>query len=87
MSKHTQNLREAVELQDVQELEGLHLEPVAGVDHQQDQVGDLGQIRHGVDILRTLVERKPLLLACDNSDWPEDVSEVLVAVYLDQRPH
>ena len=57
------DLGEAVDLADVQELERFHLEAVLAVDQQQDQVRGLGQVRHGVKIVRALVECQPAVLA------------------------
>ena len=40
------------DLQDVEELEGLHLEAEAGINQQQHQVRVLGSVYHAVQVLR-----------------------------------
>ena len=68
---------EPVQLQLVEELEGLHLEPVRGVGQQQYQVGHLRQIGHRVQIRGTLEQRDAALPAGHTRDGSGGGSEVL----------
>ena len=80
-----EDLREAVHLQNVQELEGFHLEAEGAVDHQQHEIGHLRQIHHRVDVVRHLEQRDPPLLACYHRNGPGRVRQGLPRVVLDER--
>ena len=54
---------EAVHLTDVEELKDLHFEAEGGVDEEQHEVGDLGHVDHGVDVVRALDEGEAAALA------------------------
>ena len=60
--------REPVCLQDVQELERLHLEAVRRVREQQHQVRDLGDVDHRAQVVGALEERETSVLPRDDSD-------------------
>ena len=61
--QHPHHLGEAVRLQEVEVLEGLHLEAEAPVHYQQDQVGHFRRVHHPAEVLRDLEERQAALLA------------------------
>ena len=85
--QHAHDAREAVRVQHVEELEGLHLEAEGRVDEQQHEVCDLGQVAHGVQVLpRALVQRHAAVLPRDHRDRPRDAVQVVRRVVLDERP-
>ncbi len=42
--------------QDVEKLKGLHLEAVVAIYHQQDDVGNFGNVKHRLELVGTLGE-------------------------------
>jgi len=84
MGKHTHDLGHAVHLADVQKLENLHLEAVARVAEQQNQIGTLGHIDHGVDIVVALQQGDAALLGGHNGDGTLDLSDIRAGEALDQ---
>ena len=72
-------------MQHVQELEGLHLEPEAAVDHEKNQVRNLAQIDHRRDVVGTLDERQTPVLSADDRDGAAYVGQCLLRVLLDER--
>ena len=66
-----------VQLQLVEELEGLHLEPVRGVGQQQHQVCDFRKIGHRVQVRGTLEQRDAALSAGHTRDGSSSGREVL----------
>eukprot|EP00968_Pinguiococcus_pyrenoidosus_P002137 scaffold111_cov252-Pinguiococcus_pyrenoidosus.AAC.5 len=86
LREHAHDPRKAVDLEDVQELEGFHLEAEARVDEQQDQIRDLGQVHHGAEVMcRALEERHAAPLARDHRDGASDLPDVAVGVELHER--
>ena len=65
MREDADDLWKAVSLQDVEKLEGFHLETEARVNKKQNKVGNLGDVNHGVEVIHTLYEGEPALLAFD----------------------
>ena len=80
MSEHAHDTRKAVDLADIQELECLHFEAKAGVDHEQYEIGYFGHINHRVEVVVTLDERKTLVLSSHDRDWSDDVVEFLARI-------
>lgn len=63
-------LGHAVHLADVDELEVLHFEAEGGVDQEQRQVRDFGDVYHGVDVVGDFDQRDAPLLAGHQRDGP-----------------
>mmetsp|Transcript_43129 Transcript_43129/g.69692 ORF Transcript_43129/g.69692 Transcript_43129/m.69692 type:complete len:255 (+) Transcript_43129:766-1530(+) len=84
MSQDPNHSREPVYLKNVDELEGLQLKAVGGVDHEQRQVGDLGQVEHGTHLLRALHDGDTPLPTTDQSDWPSHLYQALLGIVLHQ---
>lgn len=71
--------------QDVEKLHRLHLEAVVAVDHEQDNVRDLGDVDHGLQLIGTLEEGKALLFRGDDRDGALGVGDRFLGVSADQR--
>jgi hypothetical protein len=71
-----------VQLEQVEILEGFHLEAVAGVNHHQHKIGNFGQVSHGVQIQRAFEQGNPALATSNNCDGPHSVGHVLSRIYL-----
>lgn len=103
MGEYSDNFREPMRLKDVKELEGFlyececraqdqrrtthHLETVRAVDHEQDEVRNLPDVDHGVEVIVALDEGEALLLPADDGDGPMNVVEGLLRVPPNQRLH
>lgn len=83
--EHAHDLGEAVDLQEVEELERLHLEAKAAVHQQQHEVGVLGGVNHAAEVRRALDKRQAPRLARDERHGALDLAHVLAGVVLDQR--
>ena len=80
MCHDTNHLGESVQLQLVEELEGLHLEPVRSVGEQQHQVRHLRQVGHRVQVRGTLKQSDATLSASHTRDGSSSRSEVLSSI-------
>lgn len=78
------DLGEAMGLEDVEELEGLHLEAEGAVDHEEDEVGDFANVDHAVDVVVALDEGEAALLAADDGDGAFGVVEGLLGEPADE---
>lgn len=67
-------------LQNVQKLERFNLKAIMCIDEQQYEIGDLANVDHGIDIVRTLEERESSCLAADHGDRTLDLGEVVLRV-------
>ena len=70
--------------EDVEELHGLHLEAVIAVDHEQDDIGDLGDVDHGLELVGTFDKGQPLLLRGDDGDGTFWVGYRFLGISADQ---
>ena len=84
MGQNTHDLGETVRLEDVEELKGLHLETKAGVDHQQDQVCNFGNVDHAVQVIVAFNEGQTPLLATDHRNRTLDLRERVLGEPLHQ---
>jgi hypothetical protein len=64
-----------------------HLEPERAVDHEEDEVGDLADVDHRVQVVRALDDRQPPALARDDGDGPAEIRDGLLRVAPDEAPH
>ena len=74
------HLGKAMGLEHVEKLKGFHLEAKAGVDHEEDQVGNLGQVDHRIDLVGALVKGQPPVLARNHGHRAQDCARVCVCV-------
>lgn len=79
ISRHTRRS------EDVEELHSLHLKAVVSVDHEEDNVGNLGDVDHGLELVGTFEEGQALLLRGDDGDGPLRVGDGLFGIPSDQR--
>mmetsp|Transcript_89612 Transcript_89612/g.254000 ORF Transcript_89612/g.254000 Transcript_89612/m.254000 type:complete len:249 (-) Transcript_89612:321-1067(-) len=89
VSEHSYDTGETMHLQDVDELEGLELEPEGGVNEEQHQVRDLGEVQHRGHVLRALHDRQPALAAAHECDRAMQSQQLLLRIVfhegVDQR--
>eukprot|EP00444_Apocalathium_aciculiferum_P012474 CAMPEP_0183476434 /NCGR_PEP_ID=MMETSP0370-20130417/166432_1 /TAXON_ID=268820 /ORGANISM="Peridinium aciculiferum, Strain PAER-2" /LENGTH=173 /DNA_ID=CAMNT_0025669277 /DNA_START=246 /DNA_END=764 /DNA_ORIENTATION=- len=85
VSEHTDDTRKAVHLHDVDELEGLELEAEGGVDHDEDEVRDLGQVEHRGHVLGALDDGHAPLPTADERYRAAHLQQPLPRVVLHQR--
>lgn len=96
VGEYSDDLRKPMRLQDVEELESFlygrergtedqrrttyHLETVRAVDHEQDEVRNLPDVDHGVEVVIAFDEGEALLLPADDGDGPMNVVQSLLGV-------
>ena len=51
VSQHAHHTRKSMHLEDIQIFEGLHFEPKVTIDHEENEIGHLGRVDHGVEIV------------------------------------
>lgn len=61
-----------------------HLKAKAGINHEEDQIGHLGAVDHGAEVIRALHEGEPALLAGDHGNGAVGVREGLAGESLDE---
>lgn len=76
---------EAVDLQHVQELKGLHFEPETGVDEEQHEVGNLRKVDHGGQGVGALEEGEAALLARHHRHGAAHIHKTVPAEFFHQR--
>ena len=64
-----------------------HLETIRAVDHEKDEVCDLCNVDHGIQVAIALDERYPLLLSADHCDWSLYMVKRLLRITSDQTLH
>lgn len=98
VSQKTNDFGETVRLKNVEKLECFlivsktlvlahHLESKTSINHEQNQVGDLANVNHGVEIVVALDECQTTGLAADTGDGSANVIQVVLGEALDERLH
>lgn len=65
---------------DVKELHSLHLESEVSIDHQEDNVGDLCDVDHGLEFVGAFDEGQSLLLGGDDRDRSHGVLDGFLCI-------
>jgi hypothetical protein len=71
--------------QDVEKLHSLHLETVVAVNHEKNDIGNLGDIHHGFQLVGTLHERQSLFLRGNDGDGALGIGKSLLGISSDER--
>jgi hypothetical protein len=71
--------------EDVEELHSLHLEAVVSVNHEKDNVGHLGDVDHGLELVGAFDKGQALLLGSDDGNGALRVGYRLLGVSSDKR--
>ena len=85
MSEYTKHMREAVTFQQRQELESFHFKAQTGIDGQDDDICDFGQIYHRSDVVRTLDNSYSLPLVGSESYCSRDLIYFVLGMVLYER--
>ncbi len=64
-----------------------HFKAIRAVNHQQDQIRNLRNVDHGVEVVVALQERDTFLLPADDGDGTLNLVEGLFGVSPDERLH
>jgi hypothetical protein len=70
MRENAHTIRKPTLFQNANKLKSLHFKSNTGIDDQQDQIRNFGQIHHGIDIIGTLDESDSLRFARPASNRP-----------------
>lgn len=87
VGKDTENIaRHTAGRQSVQKFHSLHLESIVSINHQKNDICDLGHVDHGCEgVGRTFHKGEALLLRGDNSQRALGGAECLLGIAADQR--
>lgn len=84
VSEHAHDFWEAVYLEDIEKLECLHFKPKRSVNEEEDQVCDLGNVNHRVEVVGALDKRESPLLARDDGDGTQWFLHIVASVSFDE---
>lgn len=71
--------------QHIKELHSLHFKAVVSVNHQQDNVGNLGNVHHGLELVGAFDKGQALFLGCHNRNGTLGVRDGFLGISADQR--
>ena len=69
VGENSHDSREPVDLAYIEKLKDFHFEPEGGIDQKKNQVDNLGQVDHCVDIVVALDESDAPLLSRHDGHW------------------
>lgn len=87
MGENAHDLGEAVCLEDVEKFHRLHFKAKRRINHEEDKIGNLADVDHGVEVVATFNECEPALFSTDDCDGPSDIFECVLGVFPNETSH